>query len=185
MAWMELTLAEQMNYAKANDVMDRISFSSYPVLPEVADFMINSGYKTGFSRICENLFRKSNSNIWSTTLAIAARKKVEFWGVDPEFDHALVNIALHLNTDVETLRYLYTLNDRHVNWGLANNPNTPKDILTELLKVKCFDIDDALLHNPNSPEEIKPTITARYPNGYFSVGYYYDYNNIKVVASGN
>ena len=185
MAWMKLTLAEQMKYAKANDVMDRISFSSYPVLPEVADFMINSGCKTGFSRICENLFRKSNSKIFPSTLATAARKKVEFWGVDPEFDHALVNIALHLNTDVETLRYLYALNDRHVNWGLANNPNVPKAILTELAKLGIFDIDEALLHNPNSPEEIKTTIEERYPNGYFSVGYYYDYNNIKAVASGN
>ena len=40
MAWRELSLAEQMEYAKANDIMDRIAFSSYPVLPEVADFMI-------------------------------------------------------------------------------------------------------------------------------------------------
>jgi len=41
------------------------------------------------------------------------------------------------------------------------------------------------MHNPNTPEGTRKMLYARYPNGFFSVGYYYDYNDIKVVASGN
>ena len=35
---------------------------------------------------CEAVFSKSNSNIWPSTLAKAARKKVESCGVDEDFD---------------------------------------------------------------------------------------------------
>lgn len=187
MDYVELSLSEQMEYAKSYAWQTRIQFASYPaILPEVADFMIeNEKDPKVLCRICERLFRKSNSNIWPTTLAKAARKKVELSGVSVEFDNALVNIALHLNTDVDTLKYLYALNDSHVNWGIANNPNTPKMDLVELSKLNVFEIDEALMYNPNTPEEIKTTVWERYPNGFFSTGYYYDYNNIKVVASGN
>lgn len=194
MDYVELSLSEQMEYAKSPSWQTRIQFANYPaILPEVADFLIeNEKDPKVFYVICERLFRKSNSNIWTSTLAKAARKKVELCGVaqntDPNTintDQALIGIALHLNTDVDTLKYLHELNDKHIGWGLANNPNTPKAILTELAKVDYFDIDDALLYNPNTPEEIKPMILERYPNGLLSCGYYYDYNHIKVVASGN
>lgn len=194
MDYVELSLSEQMKYAKSYAWQTRIQFATYPaILPEVADFMIeNEKDPKVLDRICERIFRKSNSNIWATTLAKAAKKKVELCGVakstDPETlvtDQALIGIALHLNTNVETLKYLYALGDNHINWGIANNPNTPKAILIELANIGIFDIDEALLHNPNAPEEIKPMILERYPNGFFSCGYYYDIQGIKVEASGN
>lgn len=194
MEYTELSLSVQMKYAKAPSWQTRINFATYPtILPEVADFMIeNEKDPKVLSRICERLFRKSNSNIWTSTLAKAARKKVELCGVakstEPDTintDQALIGIALHLNTNVETLEYLHSLNDKHIGWGLANNPNTPKAILIELAKVNYFDIDEALLFNPNTPEEIKPMLYERYPDGFFSCGYYYDLQNIKVEASGN
>ncbi|MBE5812163.1 MAG: hypothetical protein E7314_00720 [Clostridiales bacterium] len=185
--YVELNLSEQMDYAKSKAWQTRISFAKYPtILPEVADFMIeNESDPKIFSGICQRLFEKSDSNLWPSTLSKAARKKVELIGINQQFDYALVNIALHLNTDIDTLQYLYGLNDKHIGWGLANNPNTPKAILTELAKVNYFDIDDALLSNPNTPEEIKTMIRKRYPDGFFSCGYYYELKGIKVKASGN
>ena len=175
-----------MEYAKSPNWETRLHFATYPgLLPEVADFMIeNEKNSNVFVRICIRLFEIPNSNIWPSTLAKAARKKVKLLGVNEDCDDALIRIALHLNTDVETLKYLYEINNKRINWGVANNPNTPKTILSELANINNFEIDVALLNNPNTPEEIKPTIRKRY-TGFFSCGYHYTHYGIKVEASGN
>lgn len=185
MSWVKLSLEEQLEIAKSEDVEKRLGFSKYPVLPEIADYIVeHEKDKRVIERIFANLFMTPNSDIWSSTLAKAAKVKVEICGVS-EHDLALVNIALHLNTGVDTLEYLFTLNNNLVNWGLANNPNTPKAILDKLSELENFDVDDALLYNPNTSEETKEKLWARYKDGFFSTGYFYDHQGIKVTASGN
>lgn len=183
MAWVKLNLAEQMTFAKSQDVMERVTFSIYPVLPVVADYMIrHESHIIAFKKICENLFRTSNSNIWPSTLEKAARKKFELLGVDSEFDNALVSISLHLNINVETITFLFELNDRNINWGIASNPRTPKAILDKLADLNDPEINTALGCNPNTPEETRKKIKA--PRGFYP-GYYYTLQGIGVVASGN
>lgn len=185
MEWVKLSLEQQLKHAKSREAEERVAFSSYPVLPVVADYMVgHEKDKRIIETVFRNLFEKPNSDIWASTLAKAARVKVEVAGVS-EYDNALTNIALHLNTDIETLEYLFTLNNHHVNWGLACNPNTPKAMLDKLSEIDEFNLDEALLYNPNTCEETKNKIWARYKNGFFSVGYFYDLKHIEVVASGN
>lgn len=185
MSWVKLSLEQQLAHAKSEDVEERLGFSKYPVLPEVADYIVDHEKdKRVIERIFANLFTIPNSDIWSSTLAKAAKIKVKIAGVS-EYDSTLVNIALHLNTDVDTLAYLFTFNNNFVNWGLANNPNAPKIMLEQLSEIGNFDVDDALLHNPNTSEETKAKLLARYKDGFFSTGYFYDHQGIKVVASGN
>ena len=185
MGWVKLSLADQWKFAKSEDPEIRIQFSWYPMSPEVADYMIeHETDKEVFARICTGLFYHSNTDISAGTLKKAARKKVELCGVW-ETDIALAGIALHLNTDVETLTYLYGFNNRHVNWGLASNPNTPREILDELSDLNIFDIHDALLHNPNTSKETKDKLWLKYPGGFFTAGSYYEVNGIEIKASGN
>ena len=190
MAWVDYTFEEQkaILYGENVDADDRERLAYMDGhKPELVNYIVE--YETGeelFS-ICFGLFYKSNTNICSSTLTKAAKKLATYdlTAYCKSAGNALTCIALHLNTDVETLRYLYSLNNRYINWGLANNPNTPKDILSELTNLNVFDIDDALLNNPNTPKEIRNVIWERYPNGFFSCGYYYDLQKIKVEASGN
>ena len=190
MAWVDYTFEKQKSIMYGDDV-DDVDRQRWAYMdghcPELVDYIVE--YETGqkLLRMCSGLFNKPNTNVWASTLAKAAKKIVTYEIAEYcEFaGNGLTGIALHLNTDVDTLTFLFRLNIRTINWGLANNPNTPKAILVELAKVNDFDIDEALLHNPNTPEEIKPMIWERYPNGFFSAGYYYDLKKIKVVASGN
>jgi len=185
MAWVKLNLAEQLKYANSKDPIERLQFSLYPVLPEVADYMVfNEKDKSIMPSVFSNLFRGMNNDIRPSTLAKAAKKKVEVCGVS-EFDTALAAIALHLNTDVDTLRYLFELNNSQINWGLAENPNTPKEILNKLSDIGKHDIDLALIHNPNTPDETRQKLLERLPSFCFSAESYYALHGIEVEASGN
>ena len=77
MQWLELPLAKQMQYASSSNWATRIEFANYPaILPEVADFMIeNEQVPKVLSEICRRIFYKSNTNIWSSTLAKTAKKR--------------------------------------------------------------------------------------------------------------
>ena len=184
MDWFEeFTLEEQMEYAKAEDVEDRRDFSRYSILPEVADYMVeHETDKRLMWAIFNNLFYKVNNNVWASTLSKAARKLVEVYGAD---HHSTDAIALHLNTDVDTLEYLFELNNSHINWALASNPNTPRAILEKLSDEESFDIEEALYFNPNVPEEIKRKVRKRLPEAFFTVGSYYKAMGIEIKASGN
>lgn len=184
MAKVKLSLDQQMKYAKSQSSQTRLELSKFELFPEVVDVMIKKENNPPvFSCMCANLFRPSDGNIWASTLKNAASKKVQLCGIE-EYDHTLCGIALHLKTDVETLQYLFTLNNNHVNWGLANNPNTPKELLNKLAEINEFNIDEALMFNPNTPEDTRKKVRARYGD-FFSCGYYYDLHGIKVKASGN
>lgn len=181
----KLSLDEQMKHAKSQSSATRLELSKYELFPEVVDVMIKKENNPGtFFCMCTNLFRKANSGIWASTLKEAAEKKVKLCGMKDEYDHALCGIALHLNTDVDTLRYLFTLSNHYVNWGLANNPNTPKELLNKLAEINEFNIDEALMYNPNTPEDTCKKVRARY-GSFFSCGYWYDLHGIEVQASGN
>lgn len=192
MAEVKLDLAWQLKFAQSEDWEERFAISCYPLFPEVVEYMVE--HETDINvmpLIFSNLFSTPNSDILPSTLAKAARKIVELCGIPDEAKvgplyFSLTNIAMHLNTDLDTLKYLFELNSHPANWGLALNPNTPKKILNELAKVANFNIDEALIHNPNTPSETKDEIRKqRYPNGLFTCGYYYTLMGIKVVASGN
>ena len=187
MEWLELSLEEQLEYAKSEDSEERMDFAKYPVLPEVAEYMVEHETDgTVMGVLFGHLFSKSNNNVWASTLEKAAKKKVEICGVNNFCDYCLTRIALHLNTMVDTLKYLFTLNDPWVNWALASNPNTPQAILEELSNYNDRDIDIALIHNPNTGKETKEKVWSRYPHGMFTFGSYYEYTcGIKVKASGN
>jgi len=187
MDWIELSLDEQLEYAKSEDSEEREHFARYPVLPEVAEYMVeHETDETVMEHLFGNLFRVPNNNIWASTLEKAAKKKVKICGVNQRMDYCLAGIALHLNTTVDTLKYLFTLNNSHINWALASNPNTPKVILEELSNCDNRSIDDALLHNPNTGKETNEKVWSRYPHGMFTCGSYYECCfGIKVEASGN
>lgn len=192
MAIFNYTRNEQMEFAKNENVLERISFSACPVLPEVADFMIeNETHSGALSVLCENLFHRPDSEIWTSTLAKAAKRKVEEVGVDYNEEHyaelGLTAIALHLNTDVATLRFLFTLNHEHINWGLANNPNTPQDILDELADNPSSEVHGAVYNNPNASNDTIKKIKDKYhfnhkPN---VNALWYAFYKIKIKASGN
>lgn len=185
MDWVKLNLEEQMKYAKSEEEDVRVAFSRYPVLPEVADYMVaHEMNEWAMGLIFLNLFRTANNNVWASTLSKAARRKVEICGVY-EIDTVLSGIALHLNTDVDTLEYLFELNNTHINWALASNTNTPRVILEKLSNEEKFDILEALYFNPNVPEEIKTKVRKRLPETFFSVGSYYETIGIEIKASGN
>lgn len=181
----KLSLDEQMRHAKYGSRATRLELSQYELFPEVVDVMIKKENNPDtFFWMCNNLFFKANSGIWASTLKEAAEKKVNLCGMKDEYDHALCGIALHLNTDVDTLWYLFTLSNHYVNWGLANNPNTPKELLNKLAEINEFNIDEALMYNPNTPEDTCKKVRARY-GSFFSCGYWYDLHGIQVEASGN
>lgn len=180
MALRKLSLEEQMKFAKSEDEDIRIELASFELSPEVADFLIrNEKDNIVLWKIMIRLFNRPDSNIWPSTLKFAARQKRR---LGKYYEDPLSCIALHLNTDVKTLKYLYRLNNHHIHWALAENPNTPQKKLNKLAKKKHESIDHALLHNPNTPEKTKKGITC---SGFFPCGSYYETYKIEIKASGN
>ena len=189
MECIKLTIEEQMEYAKSKNPFVRKSISTYPsILPEVVEYLVENETAKGFiGEMYASMFRRSDSDVWTSTLAKAARKKVEI-GIDDFIDNALGFIGLHLNTDVDTLKYLFEQDNRYINCSLAQNPNTPKVILDKLADNNDVEMAIMLLENPNTSEQTKEKIKAGMKEEeiiFIDSRSWYDWNNIKIVASGN
>lgn len=165
----------QMTMARSVKVEEREALvQSTEIVPEVIDYMVdNEPYLT----IRKGLFRRANSSVWTNTLSKAAKKETD--------DYILARIALHLNTDADTLDFLSNNKENYVKWAVASNPNTRKDTLDKLFEVGSFEIANAILLNPNVRKETYEKILDSYKGKLFNMESFYDYNKIKIVASGN
>ena len=172
---MALTKESQMEYARSKNVEDRIALATYPyILPEVVDYMLEHEEILAVKR---SLLKHPNSNVSTETLAKVARREKD--------EDVLASVALHLNTDTDTLEYLAGLNMRHLNWAVASNPNTKQKVLEVLAYSKVDDVRHAVFLNPNTPEETRERLEKEFKGSFWSAESWYDHHGIVVVASGN
>ena len=110
-------------------------------------------------KIYTTLFFHPDSNIWASTIAKAARKT--------ENQATLHDIALHDNTDIDTLEYLMSLKQSFVNHGLATNPRMTGQMLDILANEYESSVGLLILSNPSVTEETKAKILEKYKDDYW------------------
>ena len=165
----------QMEYARSPHSEVRMAFATYPyILPEVIDYMLQNEESL---LIRKRLLLYPNSNILTTTLAKVARKEKD--------ESILISVALHLNTDADTLEYLFARGMKKLNWAIASNPNTKQKRLEEYATSKDEEVRHAVLLNPNTKEETRERLEKEFKGSFLSVESWYDIQEIKTVASGN
>ena len=71
-----------------------------------------------------------------------------------------LKLAQNPNTPPEILTILARDEDEDVRWRVAHNPNTPPEILTHLARDKDGDVRYYVERNPNATREIIQTVRA-------------------------
>lgn len=71
-----------------------------------------------------------------------------------------VDALAHPNLRGDVLREYAALDDRSVDMALAQNPNTPVDLLVSFSEHADLDMSSVLLNNPSVPEKCKENIRA-------------------------
>lgn len=170
-----LNKESQMEYARSMHAEVRMALATYPyILPEVVDYMLQKEEQYAIKR---RLLVKANSDIWASTLALLAQKEKE--------EDILIDIAHHLNTDVEVLEYLAELNMKRLNVAVASNPNTKQSRLDIYANSSNEEVRHAVFLNPNTSEETRKKLHEEFRESLCGVESWYDLRGIKTVASGN
>lgn len=86
--------------------------------------------------------------------------------------HIKWNVAANPNTPVETLKVLATDKDYGVRQYIARNPNTPAETLKVLATDKDYSVRQYVANNPSTPVETQKFFVdeGKAPDGYVEVG---------------